>query len=236
MRSLLFVEDAGLWLAVRAGKLALRQRNGHYVHLDEHIRVIVVAAHGFCITVPAIRFCSARHVELLISDNVAAFVSLFAPEARGDARRATLKVRERQFRAAFDRRKTMEIAKAIVGKKIKAEHHRREIEQAFDYDLRKVKTVVDIRHVEAASAQVWWRQWEGFKMRCGGATVPAEWHSWPGRYISRRQGRLGELEAQFTARGAVHPIQAMLNFASAIITARLTRAIIAAGLDPCFGF
>jgi CRISPR/Cas system-associated endonuclease Cas1 len=31
-------------------------------------------------------------------------------------------------------------------------------------------------------------------------------------------------------------MQAMLNFATAIVTARLTRAIIAVGLDPCFGF
>src|ERR1700730_16595364 len=68
------------------------------------------------------------------------------------------------------------------------------------------------------------------------AAVPAEWHSWPGRYIGRRQGRLGELAAQFTARSAIHPMQAMLNFATAIVTARLARAIIATGLDPCFGF
>jgi CRISPR-associated protein Cas1 len=31
-------------------------------------------------------------------------------------------------------------------------------------------------------------------------------------------------------------MQAMLNFATAITAARLTRAIIAMGLDPCFGF
>jgi CRISPR associated protein Cas1 len=29
---------------------------------------------------------------------------------------------------------------------------------------------------------------------------------------------------------------AMLNFSTAIVTARLTRAIVAMGLDPCFGF
>jgi hypothetical protein len=49
--------------------------------------------------------------------------------------------------------------------------------------------------------------------------------SFPGRYIGHRQGQLGELAAQFTARGAVHPMQAMLNFATAIVTARLTRAM-----------
>ena len=31
-------------------------------------------------------------------------------------------------------------------------------------------------------------------------------------------------------------MQAMLNFSTAIVTARLTRAVIAMGLDPCFGF
>ena len=203
-----------------------------------------------------IRFCSARHIELLISDDVTAFISLFAPEARGDARRTALKVRERQFRAAFDQRKTVEIAKAIVTAKIKAERHE-QAERTFLTGLHQARTVDDVRHVEAGAAQVWWRQWTGFRMRFAEASkpldyemwpehnsaasrrrrsegaVPAEWHSWPGRYISRRQGRLGELGAQFTARGAVHPMQAMLNFASAIVTARL---IVAHGLDPCFGF
>ena len=54
-----------------------------------------------------------------------AFVSLFAPTAIGDARRAALKVRERQFRAAFDPRKTIAIARAIVAAKVTAEGHRR---------------------------------------------------------------------------------------------------------------
>ena len=68
------------------------------------------------------------------------------------------------------------------------------------------------------------------------AAVPEEWHSFQSRYIGRAQGRLGELAAQFTARGAVHPMQAMLNFSTAIVTARLARAILASGLDPCSMF
>jgi CRISPR/Cas system-associated endonuclease Cas1 len=31
-------------------------------------------------------------------------------------------------------------------------------------------------------------------------------------------------------------MQAMLNFGTSIVTARLTRVIVATGLDPCFGF
>ncbi len=65
--------------------------------------------------------------------------------------------------------------------------------------------------------------------------MPAEWHSWPGR-LGRRQGKLGELGAQFTARGAVHPMQAMLNYAVGILAARMARVVIARGLDASFGF
>jgi CRISP-associated protein Cas1 len=70
----------------------------------------------------------------------------------------------------------------------------------------------------------------------GRPAVPTEWRSWPGRYIGRRQGLLGELGAQFTARGAVHPMQAMLNYAVGILAARMTRVVIARGLDASFGF
>jgi hypothetical protein len=52
----------------------------------------------------------------------------------------------------------------------------------------------------------------------------------------RRQGRLGELGAQFTARGAVHPMQALHNFAVGVVAARMTRVVIARGMDPVFGY
>jgi CRISPR-associated endonuclease Cas1 len=221
----LFIEDAGLWLSVRGGMLAIRQRDGHYIDVSHKIKTIVAAGHGFAVTSAAVRYCGARHIELLISDDVAAFVSLFAPEARGDSRRAALKVRERQFRAALDKRKTVEIARAIVAKKIGAR-------PTLVLGLSKARTNDQVRLFEARADRIWWTRWEGFRMSFAGAAVPADW----GRYIGRRQGRLGELGAKFTARGAVHPMQAMHNFATAIVTARLARAIVARGLDPCFGF
>ena len=143
----------------------MRQRDGRYVGLDRRIKTIVATARGFCVTVPAIRYCGAKHIELLISDDVAAFVSLFAPTAIGDARRAALKVRERQFRGVFDPRKSLEIAKAIVARKVKAEGHRRELGQAFLTALQRAKTTDDVRHIEAQAAQEFWRQWAGFPMQ-----------------------------------------------------------------------
>jgi CRISPR-associated protein Cas1 len=102
--------------------------------------------------------------------------------------------------------------------------------------LKKARTTDDVRHVEAAAAQIWWSQWVGFKLAFKGAGVAAEWRSFQTRYIGRRQGWLGELSAQFTARGAVHPMQAMLNYAKGVLAGRMTRVIAARGFDPCFGF
>jgi len=38
------------------------------------------------------------------------------------------------------------------------------------------------------------------------------------------------------ARGAVHPMQALLNFSVGVLAARMTRVVLAYGLDPVFGF
>jgi CRISPR/Cas system-associated endonuclease Cas1 len=112
-----FIENAGLWLSVRAGELAIRQRDGRYIDLDRRIKTIVAAGHGFAVTSAAVRYCSAKHIELLISDDAATFVSMFAPTSAANSSRAALKVRERQFKAAFEPTKTTAIARAIVAKR-----------------------------------------------------------------------------------------------------------------------
>ena len=175
MRSIVFIEDMGLWLSVRAGELAIRQRSGVYVHLSNRIRVIIAAGHGFAVTGAAIRHCSAKHIELFISDDAAAFISLFAPTSAVNSSRAALKIRERQFRGAFDPRKTVVMARAIVAAKVKAENHARPDERAFLATLRSAKTADDVHHIEAKAAQVWWRQWTEFKLSFKGPAVPTEW-------------------------------------------------------------
>jgi CRISPR/Cas system-associated endonuclease Cas1 len=172
-----------LWLSVRAGELAIRQRDGRYIDLSRGIKTIVAAAHGFVVTSAAVRHCSAKHIELLISDNAATFVSLFAPTSTANSSRAALKARERQFKAAFDPTKTAAIAKAIVAAKIEKEKHSRPVKSNFLKALRKARTTDDIRYVEAKAAQEFWRQWTGFQMLFAGPAVPKDWLSFQSRYI-----------------------------------------------------
>jgi CRISPR/Cas system-associated endonuclease Cas1 len=118
----------------------------------------------------------------------------------------------------------LKIAKAIVAMKIGTEEHERAKSRMLLKALKQARTTDDVRHVEAKAAQLWWARWSAFKIRFAGTAAPAGWGSWPRR------------AAQFTARDAVHPLQAMLNFSVAILTARITRVVIARGLDPAFGF
>jgi CRISPR/Cas system-associated endonuclease Cas1 len=132
--------------------------------------------------------------------------------------------------AALDPAKTASIAAAIVAVKITAERHDQNVIDQLLVELSEATLTDGIRHIEAKAAQLWWRQWRGFEIN------GAEWGPWPGRYIPRRQGLLGELQPQRTARAAMHPLQALHNYAVGVLASRLTRVVIARGLDPCFGF
>jgi CRISPR/Cas system-associated endonuclease Cas1 len=98
---------------------------------------IIMDGFGGSITTAAISVAASRYVEVLIASRSHGTMSLFAPHPHINASRAFLKLRERQFRAAFDPRKTVEIAKAIVSKKIKAEHHSRldELNNTIDVEF-----------------------------------------------------------------------------------------------------
>jgi CRISPR associated protein Cas1 len=80
------------------------------------------------------------------------------------------------------------------------------------------------------------RRWRDFEIKfVRGFKPPARWKTFQTRYIGRAQGTVGELPKQFTARFE-SPLQALQNFAVGIVVARITRVIVARGLDPSFGF
>jgi CRISPR/Cas system-associated endonuclease Cas1 len=122
-----------------------------------------------------------KHVEILLWGPRSETV-LFAPMI--DASRTAINLRLRQFEAVLNPRKTLSIAKAIVAAKLKVERYQGDVARRFAAMLKSARSTDDVRHVEAKAAQIWWRQWADFKLRFAGHAVPAEWHSWPGRYIA----------------------------------------------------
>jgi CRISPR associated protein Cas1 len=200
-KPILYLDDDGITLATYAGSLVFRSPRIELTAVPENAHTIVLSGYGGSITLNAIDVAAANRVEIILVRREQA-TALFAPIL--DSSRGSLALRAKQFAAVLDPTKTVAIARKIVSAKVKAEGN----ESGFLTALRTTKTTDDIRHVEAKAAQVFWRHWVDFKMRFAGNRTPAEWQSWSGRYIGRRQGRLGELEAQFTPRHAVHPMQA----------------------------
>jgi CRISPR/Cas system-associated endonuclease Cas1 len=234
--TILFVEDVGVTIVSRGGRLYARHRD-EYQEIEPTIRVIIASGFGFVITADAIGVCAGRHIEVIITGYDQNFVAIYAPFAICMSNRASLAIRVRQFAGVVDMHKGLCVAKDIVRRKIIAEGHERAAQGIFLADLAKCRSVDRIRHVEARSAQEFWRRWKNFEIKfVKGFKPPERWRTFETRYIGRRQGKVGELPKQFTARFAESPLQAMQNFAVGIVVARITRVIAARGLDPCFGF
>lgn len=235
-KDLLFVERSGATILSLGGRLYVRHQ-GELAEVGASVRVILGSGFGFVITSDAIEICAQRHVEVIITNVTQSFAAIHAPYVPCLSSRVSLAIRVRQFAAVADTRKRLVIAKNIVRNKIIAEAHGKSVQTTFLADLAACRSTDDVRHVEAKSAQEWWRRWKGFEMNFEkGFNPPRQWRSFQTRYIGRRQGKVGELPRQFTARFAETSLQALHNFAVAIVVARLTRVIAALGLDPCFGF
>jgi CRISPR/Cas system-associated endonuclease Cas1 len=159
----------------------------------------VANGYGFAITGAAIKECIAHNIELIISDNMGSFISLFVPEPMMDASRSAIGIRVKQFAALLDQAKTLKIARAIVAMKIGSEGHGRAEKRMLLEGLKKARTIDEVRYVEAKAAHIWWSRWSAFKMLFAGAAAPAEWGSWPGRYIGEATGQVRR------ARGEIHP-------------------------------
>jgi CRISPR/Cas system-associated endonuclease Cas1 len=171
---ILFIGLAGATVVSRGGRLYVRNR-GEYTEVDPAIRVIVGSSFGFVITSDAIGVCVRRHIEIIVTDYAQDFVAIYAPYAPCLTSRASLTMRVRQFAAVADRGKKLRIAKDVVRRKIMTEHSYQTRSPFLD-DLAVCKSIADVRHIEAKSAQEWWRQWRDFEVNfVKGFTPPRQW-------------------------------------------------------------
>ena len=128
----LFVEQSGATIVSRGGRLYLRYR-GEYDELDMTIRTVIASGMGFVITSDAMRACTKKHIEMIITDATQSFVAIYGFYVPGNASRSGMAARMRQFAALANPRKKLSIAKDIIRRKIVAEHRIRH--EVFIADL-----------------------------------------------------------------------------------------------------
>jgi CRISP-associated protein Cas1 len=91
------------------------------------------------------------------------------------------------------------------------------------------RDVASLRALEAGSAATYFRAWRD---------IPLQWIGLNQRPIPERWHRIGSRNSVFQLAGnrnAVHPVNAMLNYAYAILESQLRIEIVAKGYDPTLG-
>jgi CRISPR-associated endonuclease Cas1 len=148
-----------------------------------------------------------------------------------DGRRRALALRQKQFAAALDLRKRLEIARKIVRTKLATLGLHPADARAFRAELASADKLDDVLTCEARAGAAFFMRFRGLEMRFRDQ-VPDHWRVFTARAGTFLPGKRGTSKARY----ASHPWGAMLNYAYTVALGQCTRAIIGAGLDACHGF
>jgi CRISPR-associated protein Cas1 len=147
-----------------------------------------------------------------------------------DNRRQALTIRQRQFKAASDPRKKLDIARKIVAAKLRTLALHPADARTFREEIERARTILDLMAAEARAGLCYFMRWHGVETRFRDST-PDHWRI----FVTRAAPPLKGLIGTSLARNAATPIGALLNYAFAVALGQCTRAIIGAGMDPSIG-
>jgi CRISPR-associated protein Cas1 len=229
----LIITEPGIALQNRKGSLCVHNREGvetHYPARIHGLKTIVLAGLGSSITSEALRWCAREGVALYVMERSGEFMALLTEATEGHSTRATLAIRQKQFKTVSDQRKRLEVAKKIVGTKLRTLGLHPVDAAAFRAEIVRCKTILDLMAAEARAGGAYFLRFRGREMQFHD-DVPEHWRVFVVRAAPKLQGLIGTSKA----RNAATPIGAMLNYSYAVGLGQCTRAVVGAGLDPCFG-
>jgi CRISP-associated protein Cas1 len=96
-------------------------------------------------------------------------------------------------------------------------------------DEMRPKTISQLRALEANAAAAYFRAWKG---------MPIKWRGISKRPIPETWQQIGQRTSPFHLAGncnAAHPVNAMLNYANAVLQSRIQINVVAEGYDPTIG-
>jgi len=194
-------------------------------------RILFLAGSGF-VTVDALDWCAENKAPIV------------AVSQSGDLRWVLLagkggewacRLRRAQALAPFTEA-GVEIARWLITRKIAGQRDTlRELSRSQESvkeglpDVEGARTIPHLRYLEAKAADAYWRAWRGIPVHFAPPSyakkVPAHWTAFRGRGSPISNG----------ARNAADPMNALLNYAYALLEAEARIACHEAGLDPYLG-
>jgi CRISP-associated protein Cas1 len=201
------------------------RRGKHSAGAPSMPRAIILPEHGWHLTAEALKFCISHNIALAsVSGRTAqgekGLISIAAGNPVSDAALLRAQVRG----------KVVNIAREIVRQKIETcasiDGLSRRDAREYIQLLEKAQGLKRIVYVEAQAAYAYWnsRQCE---VKSSSRRWPANWARFSIRNSSI--GRRG-------ARHAAHPVNALLNWAYAVVAGRLSAELFARGAQLAIGF
>lgn len=236
----LVLSGYGIRLSVERGHLAVEdgvgstRRRERFPRVDERLKRVVVIGRAGMITLDAIAWLQGVHVPLIHLDYDGRVLFVSSPWGRTIA-----ELRRRQVRAG-ETDTGLTISRALVTAKI--ERQRAVLPQlpdgpeADDFlaakaaDAGRASTLIGLRDHEAQAARAYWRAWRRLPVRIQAEQArrrPRHWQVF---------GNRNSMVMGISARRAITPANAVLNYLYAILEAEAIIAAQVMRLDPALGF
>jgi CRISP-associated protein Cas1 len=242
----LIVTGHGAHLRIERGALIVQNGFTHYPQPRQEwrlfpgdwrlpSRIVLVDVRG-SISVDVIRWLAQHNVTLIFLDwrgNVTVAIGGDGSAVDKELRARQLEVSETEIGLSIARTLVRQKILAgistlqALGRKISASHAIQRMRER----LASLDSAAEIRAillVEASAAHSYFAPLKGIPVNWQGdgqARVPREW-----RRVGQRRSFLG------WNRNATHPVQAMLNYAYAVLESQIRIAVSAVGLDPTIGY
>ncbi len=247
-RETLVLAGHGVRLRIHQGSLVIQNGFTHYPQERKELRFfpgdrklplrIVVLDSDGSITLDVMKWLSRQGVPLVMVDWRGEVVSVVGDggaydpalrESQLAAQRSELGLQisieliERKIRGSID---TLE---SLPSSLVRSTAIEQLVIMSAELQGTPPENIQELMLVEAKAAYVYFSCWRMLQIRWKGTRrkpVPPEWHS-----VGLRQSLYGSGN-----RNATHPINAMLNYAYAVLESQLRITIVSQGLDPTIGY
>lgn len=217
---LLYLDGPGLGLSVRGGLLIVKAPpiESMVINPQTHnLQCVILAAPGF-VTTDALAWLDAEHIAAFVITR--GEILTIVNSASGQLARKELDARRRQMECILDPKRKLAAARMLIDAKIKTLGLDPVTRRTLARKGAKASSIEDAMIVETEAGAAYWRGWKDQALTFKDGTQ-VEFNT---RARSWRTGRLGETGRQFGNRFALHPVNAMINYAGAIVVTQRGRA------------
>jgi CRISPR-associated endonuclease Cas1 len=233
----------GVKLTVEAGHLVLtdgvsiHRRERRVSKIDRTLRRIIITGTTGFVSLGALSWCRDHHIAVVVVNSLGEATDLYPGEMPADG--PTLREQAACGPGGRHESTGLEIARMITARKLArqaevawntldSDHAAREIRRLGEF-IGRADSIEALGLLEAEAARRYFWAWSDVSIRWSHddvGKVPEHWHSYAGRKNLLASGN----------RNAVHPVNALLNYAYRMLEIQAVLACHAAGLNPTLGF